>query len=263
MHKPKSLLIIDNEPDWIEQARESLSDEFERVEEVLVEENAQLKGLIERRPDVILLDINMPIMGDEVHDAIRKCNRRSRIIIWSVLPETDESVRRLLNDGAKFASKNKDDMGFGDIRDSVATFKFKDPEEIRALIVDDDTDNTSIYSNILNESNITRIDTAVSTDEAREKLVTESYDLILLDTYFVHKDGQRPDGLALLEELRHSRLVHWKVILLLTRHDDRTEYTRSQETSNIIKVPVFSDFEALTREAREQIVSGLLCVEIS
>jgi CheY-like chemotaxis protein len=74
------------------------------------------------------------------------------------------------------------------------------PTPIRILHVDDDADFLELAGQIIKISGDFIVDGALSTDEAFEKLQTQSYDIVLCDY-----EMQGKDGLQFLRELREQK----------------------------------------------------------
>ena len=93
----------------------------------------------------------------------------------------------------------------------------------KILIVDDDPNFLEICSAILEESDY-QVDTASSSQEGLEKLVSERPDLLLLDIMMTTMD----EGLNFATSMRQSEHLHKIPIMIVSAQPDAEKgYTRS------------------------------------
>ncbi|HEY5801734.1 MAG TPA: response regulator [Burkholderiaceae bacterium] len=92
----------------------------------------------------------------------------------------------------------------------------KEYSNLSVLIIDPSPGMRGSMHNMLNQSQITKIDYAVSSGTAIKQIAKKSYDLILCEYDLGNgQDGQ--DGQQLLEDLRHHRLIGmWTIFIMIT-----------------------------------------------
>ena len=91
--------------------------------------------------------------------------------------------------------------------------------QLSVLIVDPNAGLRANLQNMLNQSGVTRIESAVNASTAIKALGRKSYDIILCEYDLgggtANNEGQ--DGQQLLEDLRHHRLIPpWSIFIMLT-----------------------------------------------
>ena len=102
------------------------------------------------------------------------------------------------------------------INPSLKTKELIDPERIRALIVDDETDICCLLSNILKQKNI---QTVFAGSLAEADRILQSPDFF----YYVFLDNHLPDGLGI------NQIKSWKEkfpfihLIMITAHDSYEE----------------------------------------
>jgi CheY-like chemotaxis protein len=79
--KPRTILLVDDEPIWLDALRILLKDEGYRTITVTSGEEALLK-LQKRKPDLIMTDVRMPVMnGFDLFEKIREIPKLARVPI--------------------------------------------------------------------------------------------------------------------------------------------------------------------------------------
>lgn len=92
--KPKTILLVDDEPLWLDAMRVILKDEGYRAITVTSGEEALVK-LQKSRPDLILTDVRMPVMnGFDLYQKIRANPKLSKIPVVFMSSIDDYYARR-------------------------------------------------------------------------------------------------------------------------------------------------------------------------
>src|SRR6185503_13280329 len=102
-----NILVVDDTPAYLEALRVMLKDQGYRVRPV-TDGRLALRAVEAERPDVILLDINMPGMnGFETCERLRADPRFAEIpvIFLSALTDTDDKVRAFSAGGVDYVTK--------------------------------------------------------------------------------------------------------------------------------------------------------------
>ena len=99
--KQSRILVIDDDEATAKVIKTYLNScEFSNVE-VLSDSHLAIARIVHFRPDLIILDLRMPVRGDRILSQVRSDRRISRTPILALTAETDEATRtRLLNLGA-------------------------------------------------------------------------------------------------------------------------------------------------------------------
>ena len=88
---------------------------------------------------------------------------------------------------------------------------------LSVLVIDPNPGMRSNLQNMLNASNINKIDYAVNAGTAIRQLARRAYDIVLCEYDLGSGSGDGQDGQQLLEDLRHHRLVApWSIFIMLT-----------------------------------------------
>ena len=101
MVKNARILVIDDEQSTAMVIKKYLTScEFSNVQ-TLTDSHLAIQTVIHFRPDLVVLDLNMPVKGDEILGQIRSDRRTSNIPILALTSDTSEETRtKLLNLGA-------------------------------------------------------------------------------------------------------------------------------------------------------------------
>ena len=79
MKKQKTILLVDDEPAWLDAMKMALKDEGYKAITVTSGEEA-LQKLEKRKPDLIMTDVRMPVMnGFDLYEKIRENPKLARI----------------------------------------------------------------------------------------------------------------------------------------------------------------------------------------
>ena len=98
----------------------------------------------------------------------------------------------------------------------LKTKELNDPNRIRALIVDDETDICYLLSNILKQKNIQTV-FARSLAEADRMLQSPNF------FYYVFLDNNLPDGLGINQIKRWKEKFPFLHVIMITAHDSYEE----------------------------------------
>ncbi|MGJ9416391.1 tetratricopeptide repeat protein [Massilia sp. CMS3.1] len=89
--------------------------------------------------------------------------------------------------------------------------------QLSVLVIDPNPGMRSNLQNMLNASNINKIEYAVNSGTAIRQLTRRSYDIVLCEYDLGSGSGDGQDGQQLLEDLRHHRLISpWSIFIMLT-----------------------------------------------
>jgi tetratricopeptide (TPR) repeat protein len=89
--------------------------------------------------------------------------------------------------------------------------------QLSVLVIDPNPGMRSNLQNMLNASNINKIEYAVNSGTAIRQLTRRSYDIVLCEYDLGSGSGDGQDGQQLLEDLRHHRLISpWAIFIMLT-----------------------------------------------
>ena len=99
--KNARILVIDDEQSTVLVIKKYLTScEFSNVQ-TLTDSNLALQTILHFRPDLVILDLNMPVRGDQILGEIRSDRRIADIPVLALTSETNEEARaELLNIGA-------------------------------------------------------------------------------------------------------------------------------------------------------------------
>lgn len=88
--------------------------------------------------------------------------------------------------------------------------------QLSVLVIDPNPGMRSNLQNMLNASNVNKIEYAVNAGTAIRQLARRAYDIVLCE-YDLGNSGDGQDGQQLLEDLRHHRLISpWSIFIMLT-----------------------------------------------
>ena len=88
---------------------------------------------------------------------------------------------------------------------------------LSVLVIDPNPGMRSNLQNMLNASNISKVEYAVNSGTAIRQLTRRAYDIILCEYDLGSSAGDGQDGQQLLEDLRHHRLITpWAIFIMLT-----------------------------------------------
>lgn len=199
MKDARDLLIIDDD----EEFADVVSTLFEtRGFKTQTADQNTFKGKMEKCVyDAVILDITMPgKSGYEVFGEIRNFDKRCAIIVLTQL--TDDSEEVLPFQERKLPIFFKHDKTFIEkIVECLSAYKFKEPIDMSALIVDDNKDCQATYTNILERIGIGCIEVASSRTDAMKKLKTRDYDIYLIDIYLTEKGQKKPSGKEIIRSI--------------------------------------------------------------
>jgi DNA-binding NarL/FixJ family response regulator len=89
--------------------------------------------------------------------------------------------------------------------------------QLTVLVVDPNPGVRANLQNMLNQSGISRIESAVNAGTAIKQLARKGYDIILCEYDLGSGAGAGQDGQQLLEDLRHHKLIPpWAIFIMLT-----------------------------------------------
>jgi tetratricopeptide (TPR) repeat protein len=89
--------------------------------------------------------------------------------------------------------------------------------QLSVLVIDPNPGMRSNLQNMLNASNINKIEYAVNSGTAIRQLARRAYDIVLCEYDLGSGSGDGQDGQQLLEDLRHQRLISpWTIFIMLT-----------------------------------------------
>lgn len=93
----------------------------------------------------------------------------------------------------------------------------QDNSNLSVLVIDPNPGMRGSLQNMLNLSNISKIEFAVSSGTAIKQLSRRSYDIILCEYDLDSGGDQGQDGQQLLEDLRHHKLIGmWTIFIMIT-----------------------------------------------
>ena len=104
----------------------------------------------------------------------------------------------------------------------LKTKELNDPNRIRALIVDDETDICYLLSNILKQKNIQTV-FARSLAEADRMLQSPNF------FYYVFLDNNLPDGLGINQIKRWKEKFPFLHVIMITAHDSYEERKKASK----------------------------------
>jgi len=119
--KPRTILLVDDEPMWLDAMRMILKDEGYKTITVTSGEEALLK-LQKRKPDLIMTDVRMPIMnGFDLYQKIREIPKLARVPIVFMSSIDDYYARRTAKELGAQGYVTKPNLS-EDLRKSVKGF---------------------------------------------------------------------------------------------------------------------------------------------
>ena len=93
--------------------------------------------------------------------------------------------------------------------------KMQENANLAVLIVDPNQGMRGSLQNMLNQTGITKVDSAVNASMAIRQLAKRAYDIILCEYDLGGPGGEGQDGQQLLEDLRHHRLITASTIFIM------------------------------------------------
>lgn len=126
MKKAKTILLVDDEPLWLDAMKVALGDEGYKTITVTSGEEA-LSKLQKRKPDLILTDVRMPVMnGFDLYEQIRKDPKLDDIPIVFMSSIDDYYAKRTARELGADGYLTKPSMT-GDLKKTVESFFKKLP----------------------------------------------------------------------------------------------------------------------------------------
>ncbi len=250
MHKAESVLIIEDDRECVEDLKTGLAGRCQ-IDAIIVEPGFDANRLQELTPDVVILDVSMPVTGEVVYQQLRRINQGCAVIVWTLLPRTSERVRWFTERGIQVVAKEDKDMGLSALRALLERFAFNDPKDLAALVIDDELRNRKDYEQLLEKCGVGSITAVSSVEEGRAQiqLASRQYAVIVLDTYFEHSDGAiLADGVSFATELTSSPISQYSQVFLISARPSRYEFDVYKEQDRIRKIPLDLSVSLLEKE---------------